>query len=87
MLWARGLGGLLLPFSLICLWRISNGRQRIQAFLSLLLLSAVTIGCAVGCGGGGSKPQTNQETGSKTILVTATDGSLTRTVPLVLNIQ
>jgi hypothetical protein len=86
MMWGRGIGVLLAPLSLLCLWRMRNGRHRLQGLLSLLLLSAVSIGCVMGCSGG-SKPQTNQETGSKTILIGASNGSITRTIPLVLNIQ
>ena len=45
-------------------------------------------GCLVGCGGGKSQSQQPpQETGSKTILVNASSGSYTKTIPLVLNIQ
>jgi hypothetical protein len=56
------------------------------SLLSLLLIFALSVGCTLGCGGG-SKTQISQETGSKTILINATDGSLTKTTPLVLNIQ
>jgi ABC-type molybdate transport system substrate-binding protein len=63
-----------------------SGRQRLPRLLSLLVLSAVSIGCVMGCSGG-SQPQTNQETGSKTILIVASSGSITKTIPLVLNIQ
>lgn len=86
-LWGRGIGILLLPFSLLCLWRIRNGRRHLQGFACLLLLSVLSLGLVIGCGGGSSKAQQLQETGSKTILVTATSGSITRTIPLVLNIQ
>jgi hypothetical protein len=86
-LWGRGIGILLLPFSLLCLWRIRNGRRYLQGFACLLLLSVLSLGLVIGCGGGSSKAQQLQETGSKTILVTATSGSTTRTIPLVLNIQ
>jgi hypothetical protein len=86
MIWGGGIGALLAPLSLLCLWRVRGGRQRLQGLLSLLLLSAVSIGCVIGCSGG-SQPQTNQETGSKTILIAASSGSITKTIPLVLNIQ
>jgi hypothetical protein len=86
MMWGGGIGILLAPLSLLCLWRMRSGRQRLQRLLSLLVLSAVSIGCVMGCSGG-SQPQTNQETGSKTILIAASSGSITKTIPLVLNIQ
>jgi len=86
MMWGGGIGVLLAPLSLLCLWHTRIGRQRLRGLLSLLLLAAVSIGCVMGCSGG-SQPQTNQETGSKTILIAANSGSITKTIPLVLNIQ
>lgn len=86
MLSATGIGALPLPFSLWCLWGIRKGRRYLYGAMSLLLLSAVSIGCLVGCGGD-SKAQANQDSGAKTILVNVSDGSLTRTVPLLVNIQ
>jgi hypothetical protein len=86
MMWGGGIGALLAPLSLLCLWRTCGGRQRLRGLFSLLLLSAVSIGCVMGCSGG-SQPQTNQETGAKTILIVANSGSITKTIPLVLNIQ
>jgi hypothetical protein len=86
-LWTRGIGLVLLPFSILCLWRIRYSRLRIQHLLSLLLLFALLLGCTLGCSGGKSKTQSFQETGSKTILINATDGSLAKTIPLILNIQ
>jgi hypothetical protein len=85
-LWPGRIGILLLPFSLLCLWRINKGGRKMQPFLRLLLLSAATLGGTLGCGGN-SKPQAVQETGAKTVLVNATIGSTTKTIPLVLNIQ
>ncbi|MEI9977666.1 MAG: Ig-like domain-containing protein [Edaphobacter sp.] len=85
-MWDGGIGVFLAPLSLLCLWRTRNGGQRLQGLLSLLLLSAVSICCVMGCSGS-SNSQTNQETGSKTILIAASNGSITRTIPLVLNIQ
>jgi hypothetical protein len=81
-----GIGVLLAPFSLLLLWRIRGSRRRIHDLLSLFLLSAIAIGCVLGCNNS-SKSQNNQETGSKTILINASNGTITRTVPLVLNIQ
>lgn len=86
MLSLKGIGVLLLPFSLWCLWGIRKGRRYVYCALSLLLLSVFSSGCIVGCGGD-SKVQANREFGAKTILVNASDGSLTRTVPLLVNIQ
>jgi hypothetical protein len=79
-------GGMLLPLPLWLLWRIRRGRIRITGVLNLVVFSVLCLGFAVGCGGN-STSQTHQDTGSRTILVNASDGSLTRTVPLLVNIQ
>lgn len=55
-------------------------------YLGMLVLIAGTF--MVGCGG--SKTSSNQglqESGSKTLLISATIGNTTRTTPLVVNIQ
>ena len=83
----RGIGAILFSVSLISLWRIRRGRRNIPLLFCLLLVSAVSLGGLLGCNGGSSGSQSLQETGSKTILVTASSGSITRTIPLVLNIQ
>ena len=83
----RGIGAILLSLSLITLWRVPRGRRNIPLLCCLLLASAVSLCGLLGCNGGGSGSQSLQETGSKTILVTATSGSINRTIPLVLNIQ
>jgi hypothetical protein len=87
MLWSQGAGMLLLPFSLLCLARIQKGSRRMQSMFCILILSVAAFGCVLGCGGSKSPAQQAHETGSKTILVNATSGSVTRTIPLVLNIQ
>jgi hypothetical protein len=86
MMWGGGIGALLAPLSLLCLWRMRSGRQGLRGLVGLFLLSVVSIGCVLGCSSS-SQPQTNQETGSKTILIGASNGSITRTIPLALNIQ
>lgn len=47
-LWTRGIRLVLLPFSILRLWRIRYSRQRIQHLLSLLLLFALSLGCTLG---------------------------------------
>lgn len=87
MLLCQGIGAVLLPFSLLCLWRINQGRQKIQSFLCYLLLLAVSFGVVLGCGSNSTPAQSTKETGQKTILVNVTCGSVTRTIPLALKIQ
>jgi hypothetical protein len=83
----RGIRAILFPVSLISLWRIRRGRRNIPLLCCLLLVSVVSLGGLLGCNNGSSGSQSLQETGSKTVLVTASSGSITRTTPLVLNIQ
>ena len=56
-------------------------------FLAILVLFAGAF--MVGCGGGSKRISTQgiQETGTKTLLISATIGNTTRTAPLVVNIQ
>ena len=79
------LGLLSLPLSLLALWRIRKGAKGVQALMSLVILFATSFGILLGCSGGTTKAF--QETGSKTVLVTATMGSVTRSVPLNVTIQ
>jgi hypothetical protein len=76
LLWFRGIGVVLLPFSLFSVWRLRLGQRRLRGFVCLLVLSVLSLGM-IGCSGG-SKPAQLQETGSKTVLVTATSGSVTK---------
>jgi hypothetical protein len=75
----------LLPMSLLALWRIRNGARNLQPLLSLVGLCVASFGLLLGCGGTTTKAF--QETGSKTVLVTATMGSVTRSIPLNVTIQ
>ncbi len=85
--WLKGAGIILiLPLSLLWL-RAQRAGIRTQVLLSSLLLSTVFIGCLIGCSGGVTKSQTLQETGTKTVLVNATSGSVTYSSPMILTIQ
>lgn len=68
--------------------KLRNGHNVVAKMaLSLLLLFAAASGF-VGCGGSTSAPAGSfRETGSRSVLVTATSGTLTRTAPLVVSIQ
>jgi hypothetical protein len=84
--WLRGIAILVFPLSLLCLWRIGGAGRKLQVFF-YLLLSVVSVGYLTGCGGGGTNSPPLQETGSRTVLVNATSGSLTQSAPMILNIQ
>lgn len=68
--------------SFICLDRARRTRRSIQ-YLAAILLLTTTLGWIMGCSGGGRL----KETGSRTILVNATNGNVNKTIPLVVNIQ
>ncbi len=89
MPWFKGIAGLLiLPVSLFLLGRIRKGARGIQALLCLALLALAFTGFLSGCGGGGTKiTQPNLPSGPQTILVNAATDSVTRTIPLTLNLQ
>ncbi len=72
-----------LALQLILLACIGTGRRRLRKYLLFLLLLTVSVGGAVGCGGSSSKLQT----GTMTVLISASSGSLTRTTPLTVTIQ
>ena len=82
--WIPGVGLVLLPFSLVCLNRVRKGGHQIGGIICLLVLSFVGIACLSGCSGGSSP---FQETGSKTVLISASCGTVNTTIPIEVNIQ
>ncbi|CAN5703201.1 hypothetical protein BH10ACI4_BH10ACI4_08190 [soil metagenome] len=76
---------LLLPVTMMTLWRIRKGARNMQGILSLVPVSLASIGLLIGCASTPTKAF--QETGSKTVLITATTGSITRSIPLNVSIQ
>jgi Bacterial Ig-like domain (group 3) len=76
----------LMPFSLLMMWRIRRGSKALRTLTLLLLLSIGSLAGMVGCGGSGKTP-VNYPAGAQTILVTASIGSVTQTVPLSVNFQ
>lgn len=86
-LWIPGIGLVLLPVSLAGLYRFRNRTTCTGTLLSVLLLLAATS--LTGCSGGSSSSQstTVQESGTKTVIVNATSGGVTRTIPIQVTIQ
>jgi hypothetical protein len=86
--WIPGVGILLLPVSLVCLGRIRKGARQLGGILCLLALSLIGISCLSGCNGG-SSPSSNafQETGTKTVIISASSGTVSRTTPIQVTIQ
>ncbi len=90
MPWFRSIAGILVcPIALFLLWRIRRGARVMQALLCLLLLAIVSVGSLTGCGGS-TKVVNNPAalpSGQQAVLVTVTANSVTKSIPLVLNIQ
>jgi hypothetical protein len=80
------LAPVLMPASFLMLWMVRKHGVVIRGMVALLLLAAVTVGGVAGCGGS-SSPKVTTPTGPQTILVSATTGTVTKTVPLTLNLQ
>jgi len=89
MPWFKGITGvLILPVSLLLLARIRKGGKRIQALLCLVVLAVSFTGLLTGCGSSSKKvTQPNLPSGPQTILINATTDSVTKSIPLTLNIQ
>lgn len=85
----KGLGLLVSAASLLFLLPIHRRRPGIfTRVIFPLLVITLAAGSILGCSGGTtSKTTTFQEAGSKSVLVTATSGNLTKTTPLVVTIQ
>lgn len=76
-----------LPLSLLPLLEGLGRRRRMGQILCLGMV-AVAIGSLAGCSGSGSSSSNPiQETGAKTVLITASSGSISTSMPLVVNIQ
>lgn len=86
--WIPGIGLILLPASLLGLYQYRNRTTYIGALLGVLAVLVATslTGCS-GSGSSSSQSATLQETGSKTVIVNATSGSVTRTIPIQVTIQ
>jgi hypothetical protein len=80
----KGLSALLLTLVLLSGLVIGRRARSVQMLCGLVLIALIGT---VGCGGSGSSNKPLQETGTKTILVSATSGSITKSVPISVTIQ
>lgn len=83
----KGWGLILLTVPLALVANIRRNRAAMVKGILPLLLLLVVIGGAVGCGGNSATSPTLKDAGTKTVLVSATCGSLTKTTALVVNVQ
>jgi hypothetical protein len=87
-LWIPGIGLLLLPISLVSLIHVRKGTRQLGGIICLVVSSLIGIFSLSGCSGG-SSPSSNafQETGTKTVIISASRGTISRTMPIQVNIQ
>jgi hypothetical protein len=65
-----------------------KGRHHLSKAAFLVAASLFGALYLSGCGGGGSTPPKSvQDSGTKTVLVNATSGSISSTIPILVNIQ
>ena len=85
--WGRGIGLLLLPLSLGSLVVVRRSRRKLQGLVCLLVLLLGGASLVSGCSGSGDSAKSLRETGTKSVLITATSGSAERTIPIQVVIQ
>jgi hypothetical protein len=83
----RGWGLLLLTVPLLLIRNIRRNKSKLASAIFPVLLLVLVIGSAIGCGGGPSSTTTLKDTGTKTVLISATCGTFTRSTPLIVNVQ
>jgi hypothetical protein len=80
-----GIALLSLPITLLSLYRIRKMKRELLPLLAKVLLGTLQLGSLSGCGRANADRAIPQ--GTRTILVSASDGSFTRTIPLTINFQ
>ncbi len=83
----KGWALLLLTVPLLLIGNIRRNKAKLASVIFPLLLLVLVIGSAIGCGGGSSSTSTLKDTGTKTVLISATCGTFTRSTPLIVNVQ
>ncbi len=82
----KGRGAILLaPVYLFLLWRMGKDARKLRTLLCALILCALSLGYLTGCSGYAQSSQ--PASGPQTILVVATSGSVTKSTPLIVNLQ
>ena len=85
--WEHGIGLLLLPLSLGSLVVVRRSRRKLQGLVCLLVLLLGGASLVSGCSGSGDSAKSLRETGTKSVLITATSGSAERMIPIQVVIQ
>lgn len=86
--WVPGIGLLLLPLSMASFGLMRKGRHHLSKAAFLVAASLFGALYLSGCGGGSATPPKSvQDSGTKTVLVNATSGSISSTIPIQVNIQ
>jgi hypothetical protein len=67
--------------------QVSRGRRTVAGVVWMLAVFALTATMLSGCGGNGGSGSTTGQTGTTNVLVTATSGTVTKSIPLTVNFQ
>jgi Bacterial Ig-like domain (group 3) len=80
----KGLGMLSLLIALLTASVVGRRARLVKVLCGVALVIIVGM---IGCGGSGGSSKPPQETGTKTVLVSATSGTVTQSVPITVTIQ
>jgi hypothetical protein len=84
----RGPAGIVLfALSMLLALQVSRGRRTVAGVVWMLAVFALTATMLSGCGGNGGSGSTTPQTGTTNILVTATSGTVTKSIPLTVNVE
>jgi hypothetical protein len=84
----KGWGLLLISVPLLLIRDIRRNKAKLRhVIFSLLLAPVILFGGVIGCSGNSTPTNTLRDTGNRTVLISATSGALTKTTPLIVNVQ
>ncbi len=85
--WKGSVGSVLCTVFLMYLGDARRRKRSIPTLLCLMLLTIAAFDVLTGCSGSSTPPAALQESGTKTVMVSATSGSITRETPLTVTIR
>lgn len=87
--WKSSAGLLLFTLSTLLAFRVSRGRRSVAGSVWMSAFFTISAVILIGCGGNGSRNASTDthQTGNANILVTATSGTVTKSIPLSINVQ
>ncbi|MEI9978888.1 MAG: Ig-like domain-containing protein [Edaphobacter sp.] len=85
--WKGGIGTMLCAVSLMFLGSIRSRKRSVPALLCLMLLTVAAFNVLTGCNGSPAPSPALKDSGTRTVMVSATSSSVTRETPLTVTIQ